>query len=165
MTNMSVDTRFCGFQIKLNINKVNKYFIRDLKFINCPVIHEILYTKLNVQRMNMPSQHVNGHTANFITINSPHYRKSLSSHVTFHVTFIVTQPVLKYNVSNYRHIIMSLLSVHDNMQFPLLANTSHYWLSSIFQVNIMGWGFVQKCIWIIHCNLLTIPRIKYIINN
>jgi len=36
---MVVDTRIRGFQIICNITKVNKYFLWDLNFLDCPT-HE-----------------------------------------------------------------------------------------------------------------------------
>ena len=39
---MFIDTWICGFQIKLNITNVNKYFVFVIKIVDCPthIIHE-----------------------------------------------------------------------------------------------------------------------------
>jgi len=53
--NMFMDTWICGFQIILNITKVNKYFVGIL---NLWIVLPPEYMKFNVQRIKMISQYL-----------------------------------------------------------------------------------------------------------
>jgi len=57
MMDMFLDTAFRGFQIILNITKVNKYFVINFSILFAWIVLPKKYMKLSVQRIKITSQY------------------------------------------------------------------------------------------------------------